>query len=305
VISKAINQRLDKVIDKLTSMNQKAYNGNRYIQESIINTVDAICHCENDRVRGAILSIDQTKAFDSVYTGYMKQVYKFFGFGESFIKVLGTIGTGRTSRVILDGGKTSKNIDLDRGFMQGDGPSPRLYNIGEQILLFRLEYDPQVKGVYINFLVPRSIEVRADPHPEQGDGRDLDLPLVDRPQDQREVFHDFDLAVQAGLTVEQDLKYTKRKVSAFADDTDSALDRSAKNLGYVKTILEEFGIMSGLETNVEKTSLMPIGCLDEILSDDLINLGFKIVTEIKCLGVRINNKASNLEAHFDGTIRLV
>jgi hypothetical protein len=148
VISKAVNRRLDRVIDKLTSLNQKAYNKDRYIQEAIINTVNAIRHCENNNVRGAILSIDQKKAFDSVYTGYMLEVYKFLGFGQSFINLLKTIGTGRTSQIILDNGKTSKSIDLERGFMQGDGPSPRLYNIGEQILLFRLEYDPLISGVY-------------------------------------------------------------------------------------------------------------------------------------------------------------
>jgi hypothetical protein len=183
--------------------------------------------------------------------------------------------------------------------MQGDGPSPRLYNIGEQILLFRLEYDPSVRGVYANFLVPRSIEMRDEPDPDPGQ------PLEGVLHDQREVFRDFDLAIHAGLTVEEDLKHTNRKVSAFADDTDGALERSSENLTYVKLILRDFGIMSGLETNVEKTTLMPIGCLDEILPDDVINLGFKIVTEIKCLGVCINNRASNLTSHFDGTIRKV
>jgi hypothetical protein len=41
--------------------------------------------------------------------------------------------------------------------MQGDSPSPRLYNIGEQILLFRLEYDPLLQSVYLSFLIPRTL----------------------------------------------------------------------------------------------------------------------------------------------------
>jgi hypothetical protein len=41
VVSKVVNGRLDKVIDKVTSMSQKAYNSKRYIHESVINTVDA------------------------------------------------------------------------------------------------------------------------------------------------------------------------------------------------------------------------------------------------------------------------
>jgi hypothetical protein len=85
VVSKAVNRRLDRVIDKLTSLNQKAYNKRRFIHEAVINTVETIRHCENNNVRGVILSIDQKKAFDSIYHGFIMEVYKFFRFGDSFI----------------------------------------------------------------------------------------------------------------------------------------------------------------------------------------------------------------------------
>jgi hypothetical protein len=275
VVSKAVNRRLDRVIDKLTSLNQKAYNKKRFIHEAVINTVETIRHCENNNVRGVILSIDQKKAFDSIYHGFIMEVYKFFRFGDSFIQLLCTIGTGRSSQVILDNGKLSRNIDLDRGFMQGDGPSPRLYNIGEQILLFKLEYDPLISGVYVGFLIPRQ--------------------LVNG----TERFPDIEKCEEVGIPVDPELKHHNRKVPAFADDSNGALKRNAENLSRVKDVLLEFGRISGLETNVEKTTLMPIGCLDEPLDDDIINLGFEIVEEIKCLGVKINNRASNLESNFD------
>ena len=60
--------------------------------------------------------------------------------------------------------------------------------------------------------------------------------------------------------------------------------------------------MCGLETNVEKTTLMPIGCLNEPLGQDVVDLGFEIVTEIKCLGLTIDNRAANLSRHFDGIV---
>ena len=81
IISKAVNNRLELVIDKLTSIDQKAYSKQRYIQEALISTVNTIRHCEVNNIKGAILSIDQKKAFDSVYHGYMDSVYVFFGFG--------------------------------------------------------------------------------------------------------------------------------------------------------------------------------------------------------------------------------
>ncbi len=45
-----------------------------------------------------------------------------------------------------------------------------------------------------------------------------------------------------------------------------------------------------------------VGCLNEGIPADILDLGFKIVTEIKCLGIIVNNKAENLERHFDGTV---
>ena len=103
----------------MRSRNQKAYNKKRYIQEALISTINTIRHCEVNGVKGAILSVDQKKAFDSVYHGYMDSVYKFFGFGPYFIGVIKTIGTNRKARVIQDNGKPSREMDLERGVCAG------------------------------------------------------------------------------------------------------------------------------------------------------------------------------------------
>jgi hypothetical protein len=181
----------------------------------------------------------------------------------------------------LEEGKQSRDIDLERGFAQGDGPSPRLYNVGEQILLFRLEYDPEIAGIYLTFLIPRTVV------------------------NNETVFPRIESAEAAGLVVDNELKHTNRRIPSFADDATGGFDRSARNLAYVKEILQVFGRMCGLETNVDKTTLMPVGCLNDPVGHDVLQLGFEIVTEIKCLGLIIDNRASNLEQHFDGTIRKI
>jgi hypothetical protein len=66
-----------------------------------------------------------------------------------------------------------------------------------------------------------------------------------------------------------ELKETTRKTNAFADDSHAGLYRSADNLARVKNILMDFGDISGLETNVEKTTLMPIGGLDAGISQEI------------------------------------
>ncbi|MFN9908202.1 MAG: RNA-directed DNA polymerase, partial [bacterium] len=128
IISKALNERLGKVIGKVTSMAQKAYNPDRYLHEAIINTVETIKHCQKKNVEGLLISVDLHKAFDSVFHEFMREVYKFFGFGDYFIRLSETLGNGRCAKIILDSGKFSENIELLRCRPQGDSPSPRQFN---------------------------------------------------------------------------------------------------------------------------------------------------------------------------------
>jgi hypothetical protein len=69
----------------------------------------------------------------------MNLVYKFFGIGNNFIKMLNTISTGRTASIILEEGELSPPFQLGTGFLQGNAPSPNQFNIGDQILIFKIE----------------------------------------------------------------------------------------------------------------------------------------------------------------------
>jgi hypothetical protein len=101
----------------------------------------------------------------------MSAVFKFFGFGEYFPKILNTIGTGRSAAIIFEDGTLSKNFNLETGRTQGDGPSPLLYNMGEQILLLKIELDPSISSVYQHQLIPNfAMDLIPDPKLK---GRDL------------------------------------------------------------------------------------------------------------------------------------
>ncbi len=51
---------------------------------------------------------------------YMDQVFRFFGFGNEFINIMNTIGTGRTASIIFEDGSLSKPFNLESGRPQGD-----------------------------------------------------------------------------------------------------------------------------------------------------------------------------------------
>ena len=124
IISRVINTRLGLVIDKITGRGQKAYNSKKFIHEVIINLTNNISHCKTNNVLGVIVSIDQSKAFDSIYNDFCNDAFRFFGFGETFIEMMATLGTGRNAKIILEDGSLSDPVYLNRGQPQGDSPSP-------------------------------------------------------------------------------------------------------------------------------------------------------------------------------------
>jgi hypothetical protein len=130
VISRALNNRLKKTRDFTMSRAQKGFTSERYIQEVLIKVIENIAHCKKNYISACILSIDQSKAFDSVSHLYMREVYQFFGFGSNFIRIIETLCNNRTACITFDDGTLSEPFDLGRGEAQGNTPSPVLYNMG-------------------------------------------------------------------------------------------------------------------------------------------------------------------------------
>jgi hypothetical protein len=157
VASRALNNRLKKVRDIMFSRAQKGFTNERHIQEVHINVIEGIAYCKQNDIPACILSIDQAKAFDSVSHKYKAEVFKFFGFGPNFTNLLNTLCTKRMACISFDDGSLSSNFDLDRGDAQGNTPSPILYNMAQQIFLFKLEMCPEIKSVFVNNLIPRPL----------------------------------------------------------------------------------------------------------------------------------------------------
>jgi hypothetical protein len=109
----------------------------------LINIVDSISTLKANGKKGALVSLDIKKALHK----YLQLVYNFFNFGPNFIRWLNLLGTNRKACIILDNEINSAFFDLQRGNAQGDTVSPYIFNLGFQILLFKINYDLQIHGV--------------------------------------------------------------------------------------------------------------------------------------------------------------
>jgi len=83
-------------------------------------------------------------------------------------------------------------------------------------------------------------------------------------------------------------------VFTYADDNNIFTEFKIQSLTRIKEILGEFKLISGLECNVDKSHLMPVGELGQIL-DDIVNLGFKIESKITILGLIIEQNSVEFE----------
>jgi hypothetical protein len=274
ILSRAVNNRLKSVVNRFTSRAQKGFTNHRYIQEVLINVCTTINYCNLNNIDGALLSIDQSRAFDTISHKYMSEEYRFLGFGDEFINIMDTIGTGRTASIIYDDGSLSPEFDLETGRPQGDGPSPLQYNMGEEIVLLKIELDPRVRSVFQHNLLPRfAMDLVPDPRRK---GIDIDYNVHFSQESHRET----------------------DKADGFADDNSTATEANIGSLQALKDICSEFSSFSGLQSNAEKTTLLKIGTVAN-LTEEILQLGFNVVDKVKLLGMDIDRTLSSLNNFFD------
>jgi hypothetical protein len=140
------------------------------------------------------------------------------------------LGNARCARIQLEDGKLSDSFPLERGRAQGDSPSPRQYNIAEQVFLLKLEFDPAIRK--INY-----------------------APVLERP------LPDF----FTGTLIQEDtfLGTGTEKTESFADDANILTLQKYECVKRVRDLMNDFYSISGLKCNVDKTTIMFIGPDDE------------------------------------------
>ena len=245
ILSRVLTNRLRTYIDKITPVCQKGYSETRACQEVLISVSDCLSKCNYRKTQGAILSLDISKAFDTLSHTFLDSTLAFFNFGENYRRWIRILATNRTACVILNESKLSRIFSLERGNAQGDTISPFLFIICYQILLFKLEFDLQILGIT--------------------DENALLDPLLPNP---------------AQVPIQN------YRVYAYADDGNILVSMDLASLSRIKAILNEFGTISGLVCNVDKTCLMQIGS-DLPIPQEILDLGFNIVTEMTILGMNV------------------
>jgi hypothetical protein len=155
IIAKLYAERLKKVLPEVIQEDQKAFLQGRQITENIRLTHDIIQNADIEESGGAIIFLDQQKAYDRVEWGYLDQCLETFGFGIKFRKWIQMLYKNGKS-CINTNGFLSKFFQISRSMRQGCPIAAYLYILQAEPMAQSMRKNDDIKGIPIK--IPNSEE---------------------------------------------------------------------------------------------------------------------------------------------------
>ena len=146
ILSKVLSLRLRRVIGEIVHPDQTCSIPGRSIQDNVHLIRNLIEYVDDKHMPAAILSLDQSKAFDRVSHEYLFNVLHSFGFGTHLISLVNLLYSNIYSSVIVIG-FISDEFPIQCSVRQGCSLSPLLCVLCMEPLAHRIRQDPMIKGI--------------------------------------------------------------------------------------------------------------------------------------------------------------
>ena len=147
ILAKILTNRLKPVLPSIIHESQTAVYGRR-IDHTVHMLRDLIALIEKEDLDGALIFLDQEKAFDRVDHELLFKTMESFGIGHEFIKWVKTLYSDASTQIKVNGFLTP-SIPLKRGVRQGCPLSPLLYVLVIELLALQLRQNPNIVGFKI------------------------------------------------------------------------------------------------------------------------------------------------------------
>ena len=143
IASKAIANRLKKVLPNLINQDQTGFLKNRSISENILLIEGMLRHIEKEKIPGLLLFVDFEKAFDTIEWAFIVKTLKHYNFGPSLVKWFETFYNDPQSNAMNNGWV----LEFFRGVRQGCPLS--MYLLSAEILASAICNNEQIKGITV------------------------------------------------------------------------------------------------------------------------------------------------------------
>lgn len=153
ILTKALSLQLLEPIDKMIHRDQAGFIPGRSIFDHIRLTRIMIAYAEAMEVNGAIIALDQEKAYDKITHEYLWKTLEAFNLPPCFVNTVKALYQNAKTTVAING-ELSAPYTVKRGVRQGDPLSCFLFNLGIEPLACMLRNSDKING----FAIPGSNE---------------------------------------------------------------------------------------------------------------------------------------------------
>ena len=147
IFTKAIATRLTDIAPSIIHPDQAGFIRGRSIYDQIEQTSATINYAKLKKINGAIVALDQEKAYDKIVHPYLWKILEKFGFPTEMIKMIKALYTNAQTSVIINGVISSPFI-VSRGVRQGDPMSCILFNLSIEPLAANIRAS-SIRGIEV------------------------------------------------------------------------------------------------------------------------------------------------------------
>lgn len=148
LLTKALAMQLVSDLEMLIHLDQAGFIPNRPIFNQIRLAQTIIDYAEAMGEDGAIVTLDQEKAYDKIKHDYLWATLEKFNLPPTFIKTIKALYQNAHTQVAING-ILSQPYQVTRGVRQGNPLSCALFDIAIEPLACRLRNNPNLKGISI------------------------------------------------------------------------------------------------------------------------------------------------------------
>ena len=148
ILTKALAIQLMDHILTLIHKDQAGFIPKRSIYDHIRLAKAIITYADITERDGAIIALDQEKAYDKIRHDYLWKTLEAFSLPQPFIQTIKALYQNAKTQVAING-ILSEPFKITRGIRQGDPLSCPIFDLGIEPLACMIRSDPNLKGIKI------------------------------------------------------------------------------------------------------------------------------------------------------------
>ena len=148
ILTKMLALQLMEHIPTMVHKDQAGFIPKRSIFDHIRLTKAIISYADITEKDGAIVALDQEKAYDKIRHDYLWKTLEAFNLSETFTKTIKALYQNVRTQVAING-MLSDPYKITRGIRQGNPLSCPIFNLGIEPLACMIQTNPNLKGIKI------------------------------------------------------------------------------------------------------------------------------------------------------------